>query len=49
MLTVCGLVRLRISSLILKIIESSQSGEVIDVIMSHSFMSKLELIPSTPY
>jgi IS5 family transposase len=49
LLTVCGLVRLRISSLILKIIESSQSGEVIDVIMSHSFMSKLELIPSTPY
>lgn len=36
-LTVCSLVRLRIGSLILKIIESAPSGQVIDVAMSHSF------------
>jgi hypothetical protein len=38
-LTVCGLVRLRIGSLILEIIESAQSGQVIDVVMSHSFVT----------
>jgi hypothetical protein len=40
LLTVCGLVRLRISALILEVIECEQSGEVIDVIISHSFPSK---------
>lgn len=49
LLTVCGLVRLRISSLILEIIESEQSGEIIDVRMSHSFISKLDFVSSTPY
>ena len=48
LLTVCGLVRLRISSLILEIIESSKSGEVIDVRMSHSFMPKLDFVPLNP-
>lgn len=48
LLTVCGLVRLRISSLILEIIESSQFGEVIDVIMSHNFMPKFDFFPSNP-
>jgi hypothetical protein len=48
LLTVCGLVRLRISSLILEIIESEQSGEVIDVRMSHIFISKLNLVSSNP-
>jgi hypothetical protein len=38
-LTVCSLVRLRIGSLILKIIESAHSGQVIDVVMSHSFVT----------
>jgi hypothetical protein len=41
-LTICGLVRLRIGSLILEIIESAESGEVIDVIMSHNFSTKLD-------
>lgn len=49
LLTVCGLVRLRIGSLILEIIESSQSGEVIDVTMSHSFVSKLDFASSNSY
>ena len=49
LLTVCGLVRLRIGSLILEIIESSKSGEVIDVRMSHSFMPKLDFVPLNPY
>lgn len=40
-LTVCGLVRLRIGSLILKIIESAESGQVIDVAMEHSFSPEL--------
>jgi hypothetical protein len=48
LLTVCGLVRLRISSLILEIIESEKSGEVIDVRMSHSFISKLDFVSSNP-
>jgi hypothetical protein len=42
-LTVCGLVRLRIGSLILEIIESAESGQVIDVVMSHSFATKFNL------
>ena len=46
LLTVCGLVRLRIGSLILEIIESAKSGEIIDVKMSHSFMPKLDLVTS---
>jgi hypothetical protein len=41
-LTVCGLVRLRIGSLILKVIESDKSGQVIDVVISHSFPTKLD-------
>ncbi len=40
LLTVCGLVRLRISSLILEMIESSKSGEVIDVIASLEVRSR---------
>jgi hypothetical protein len=49
LMTVCGLVRLRIGSLILEIIESEQSGQVIDVMMSHSFIPKLEFVSSNPY
>ena len=41
-LTVCGLVRLRIGSLILKVIESDESGQIIDVVMSHSLATKLD-------
>jgi hypothetical protein len=41
-LTVCGLVRLRIGSLILKVIESDKSGQVIDVVISHSFPTKID-------
>lgn len=49
LLTVCGLVRLRIGSLILGIIKSEQSGEVIDVRMSHSLIPKLDFVSSKPY
>ncbi len=49
LLTVCGLVRLRIGSLILEIIKSEQLGEVIDVIMSHNFMPKLDFLSSNPH
>lgn len=48
LLTVCGLVRLRIGSLILEIIESAELGQVIDVIMSHSFTPKLDFMSSNP-
>ena len=41
--TVCGLVRLRINSLILSIIKSSGSGQVIEVKMSHCFLPELNL------
>jgi hypothetical protein len=37
LLTVCGLVRLRIGSLILEVIKSFDLGETIDVKLSHSF------------
>jgi hypothetical protein len=40
-LTVCGLVRLRIKALVFKIVESDESGQVIDVLMSHSFGKEL--------
>jgi IS5 family transposase len=46
LLTVCGLVRLRIGSLNLKIIESDESEQKIDVIMSHSFTAKLDFVSS---
>ncbi len=49
LLAVCGLVRLRIGSLILEIIESSKFGEAIDIEMSHSFMPKLNFVSSNPY
>ncbi|AOY80810.2 transposase [Moorena producens JHB] len=48
-LTVCGLVRLRIGSLILEVIKSEVSEQVIDVIMSHSFTTKSDLVSSNPY
>jgi hypothetical protein len=41
--TVCGLIRLRINSLILSIIKSSGSGQVIEVKMSHCFLPELNL------
>ena len=48
LLTVCGLVRLRIGSLILEVIKSEQLGKVIDVVMSHSFSPKLDFVSSNP-
>jgi len=48
LLTVCGLVRLRISSLILEIKKSDKLGQVIDVMMSHSFIPELDFVPSKP-
>jgi hypothetical protein len=48
MLTVCGLVRLRISSLILEVIESAELGQVIDVKMSHNFPDNLEIETLNP-
>jgi len=41
--TVCGLVRLRINALILSIIKCSESGQVIEVKMSHCFLPELNL------
>jgi hypothetical protein len=49
MLTVCGLVRLRIKSLILDIIKSVDRGEEIDVFMSHSFPPELDLVSLNPH
>ncbi len=48
LLTVCGLVRLRIGSLILKLIESDESGQVIDVMISHNFTPKLDFVSLNP-
>lgn len=47
-LTVCGLVRLRIRSLILKVIKSPESGQTIDVTMSHSFPANLDIEACSP-
>jgi hypothetical protein len=41
--TVCGLVRLRINALILSIIKCRESGQVIEVKMSHCFLPELNL------
>ena len=41
--TVCGLVRLRINALILSIIKCSESGQTIEVRMSHCFLPELNL------
>ncbi|TRT85673.1 MAG: IS5/IS1182 family transposase, partial [Microcystis aeruginosa Ma_OC_H_19870700_S124] len=37
-----------ISALILEVIEWEQSGEVIDVIISHSFPSKFDFVSLNP-
>lgn len=49
MLTVCGLVRLRIGSLILEVIKSIYSGETIDVKLSHSFAQQLDIVLPNAY
>ena len=41
-LTVCGLVRLRIGSLILEVIESPECGHKNDILMTHSFTPNLD-------
>lgn len=41
-LTVCGLVRLRIGSLILEVIEFPECGQKNDIVMTHSFTSNLD-------
>ena len=48
-LTVCSLVRLRIRSLILEVIESAESGQVIDVFMNHNFTPELNLETSNSH
>lgn len=45
---VCSLVRLRVGSLILEIVKSPESGQTIDVLMSHSFSGKMALETSNP-
>ena len=40
--TVCGLVRLRIKSVIIKSIKNLETGKIIDVILSHIFSTKLD-------
>lgn len=47
-LTICGLVRLRIGSLILELIESAESGQGIDVVMSHIFTPELNFALANP-
>lgn len=42
--TVCGLVRLRLGSLNLEVLKSPESGETIDVIMTHLFSAKLDVV-----
>ncbi len=44
LLTVCGLVRLRINSLILELIKTPKSQQVIDFVMSHSFFPKMDFV-----
>jgi IS5 family transposase len=41
--TICGLVRLRLGSLILEVIKSPETGETIDVIMAHLFSTKMDV------
>jgi DDE superfamily endonuclease len=48
-LIVCSLVRLRIGALILKLIKSTESSQIIDVIMSHSFSAKLDFDTRSPH
>jgi hypothetical protein len=48
-LIVCSLVRLRIGALILKLIKSTESGQIIDVTMSHSFSAKLNFDTRNPH
>jgi hypothetical protein len=45
---VCSLVRLRVGTLILEVVKSPASEQTIDVLMSHSFPSKMELETSNP-
>ena len=40
-LTVCGLVRLRIGSLVIKQKKNKETGETIDILFSHIFSGKL--------
>jgi len=40
---------IRIGSLVLEIIKSAESGQVIDVTMSHSFAIELDLDAYAPY
>ena len=40
-LTICGLVRLRIESLVIKNIKDLEIGKTIDVLLTHIFSSKL--------
>jgi hypothetical protein len=40
---ICGLVRLRIGTLILNSVKSRESGQIIEVLMTHSFPPKLDL------
>jgi hypothetical protein len=42
-LTVCGLVRLRIKSLIIEIVKTEDTKEIIDVLLSHSFGQEFNL------
>ena len=40
---VCGLVRLRLGSLILEVIKFSETGETIDIVMTHLFPTKMDV------
>jgi len=47
LLTVCGLVRLRIGALILELVKSRDFASTIEVLLTHSFGSNLNLAHNT--
>jgi cell division septum initiation protein DivIVA len=46
LLTICGLVRVRIGAVILRVIKSAESGEVVDVINRYTFPVKSNIVTS---
>jgi hypothetical protein len=43
---ICGLVRVRIGALILRVVKSAESGEVVDVVSHHTFPVKSNIVTS---
>jgi hypothetical protein len=49
LLTICGLVRVRIGALILRVVKSAESGAVIDVISHYTFHVESNFGLSNPH